>query len=644
MKLVCFILVLAGSLWVLRPTTTPEKYALIVAVGKYKWWNNLSSANDLALMQQTLQRQGFHSENIFIVRDAQATKAGIKKAFEDLTSRVPTGSIVVCHFSGHGQQISDDNGDEADGLDEALIPYDAPMSLDQKTGYDGGLHLRDDELGEWVSRLRAKLGDKGHVLLLLDSCHSGSATRGSAKVRGGAAPLLLPNARTTTSVAENGSGFFEGKSRGEVSKGLANYVVISGAKANEENRESKDASGLPVGSLTYAVSQTWANLNGSQINYYEWFGRIMNSMAAIVPYQTPTIEGDSEAALLSGDYVKIKPYFNVLAVLKDNEIRLDAGQLMGIFKGSKIALYGKGEAPVATGEVTVSNALLALVKLDKKLPPTALPKEYRVYVTEQTFGDLNVRLKVETSDKTLLDSLRAVPYIELAKTEPIDLILRNTPDGFQLYTAAEGLPFGKVQKNGTDCAEQVRNYVQTKILRTVDLIADSSMNIGLTVVPLEIVDDKLTGQQTTKKTGYPLGDIPSFQTGMQADFILENTGSSTLFVTGVDIMPNGLVSVLFPTPNEQPIDYKIDAGKSKTIRLKFGPPFGTETIKLYATSNAIDLRPIILTRGQDRSRSGPPHPIEQFFRRSYLRTRAVTVDPPPVQSGRVLAFTFQMIE
>ena len=52
---------------------------------------------------------------------------------------------VVVHFSCHGHQIEDDNNDEIDGLDEAIVPYGAVASYDERkfkelfAGY-----LRDD--------------------------------------------------------------------------------------------------------------------------------------------------------------------------------------------------------------------------------------------------------------------------------------------------------------------------------------------------------------------------------------------------------------------------------------------------------------------------------------------------------------------
>ena len=107
-------------------------------------------------------------------------------------------------------------------------------------------------------------------------------------------------------------------------------------------------------------------------------------------------------------------------------------------------------------------------------------------------------------------------------------------------------------------------------------------------------------------------------------------------------MPDNRVAVLFPKNTEQPAEYKIDAGKTKVIEMKFAPPFGTETIKVYATTSPIDLRPVVSSRGGPQP--GPQHPFETFLRKTYVRTRSGQVDAPPVQSGAVLTYTFKMIE
>ena len=72
--------------------------------------------------------------------------------------------------------MMDLNGDEEDGLDEALIPYDA-LFWYLPGVYEGEKHFSDDELGEWIDRFRCKLGKSGQIFVLLDACHSGTANR-----------------------------------------------------------------------------------------------------------------------------------------------------------------------------------------------------------------------------------------------------------------------------------------------------------------------------------------------------------------------------------------------------------------------------------------------------------------------------------
>ena len=38
---------------------------------------------------------------------------------------VKSGDIVYLHFSCHGQPVEDLDGDEKDGWDESIVPYDA---------------------------------------------------------------------------------------------------------------------------------------------------------------------------------------------------------------------------------------------------------------------------------------------------------------------------------------------------------------------------------------------------------------------------------------------------------------------------------------------------------------------------------------
>lgn len=147
--------------------------ALLVGVGAYE---NLSAAqqllgppNDLKLMRGLLtQTLGYTDDQIKALGDADATKSSVIAAIRDwLLDGTQSGDRVFFYFSGHGVQLTDLNDDEEDGRDEALAMYDVRPGVG---GYENV--LLDDE----IEQLFAEVSDR-FVTMIVDACHSGTATR-----------------------------------------------------------------------------------------------------------------------------------------------------------------------------------------------------------------------------------------------------------------------------------------------------------------------------------------------------------------------------------------------------------------------------------------------------------------------------------
>lgn len=160
--------------------------ALVVAIGTYPMdsgWENIHGDNDGILVCELLKRN--HYQQVLLLENEKATKGAINLALQKLYEDVEAGDYLFLHFSCHGQQMMDLNGDEEDGLDEALIPYDA-LFWYLPGIYEGERHFCDDELGEWIDKFRHKLGKSGQIFVLLDACHSGTANRyvGNIYIRG----------------------------------------------------------------------------------------------------------------------------------------------------------------------------------------------------------------------------------------------------------------------------------------------------------------------------------------------------------------------------------------------------------------------------------------------------------------------------
>ncbi len=158
-----------------------KKRALLIGVSTYpKYrqvqldWHNIHGANDAALIGSTLRCQGF---TVTTLTNRQATAKSIRRAFARLAGQTLNGDLIYIQFSGHGQPFEDRNGDEADGWDEAIVPYDAGQRYVAKV-YDGRNHIIDDELNVYITNIRKKAGPSGFVYVVLDACHMGGASRG----------------------------------------------------------------------------------------------------------------------------------------------------------------------------------------------------------------------------------------------------------------------------------------------------------------------------------------------------------------------------------------------------------------------------------------------------------------------------------
>src|SRR5271165_1062421 len=108
-----------------QPTAAPGDRALLVGIDRYEnpKFNLKGSANDVRNMARLLAETfGFRPQQIMTLLDAQATRANILRTFDDWLIRESTpGARVFFFMSSHGAQVPDLNGDEEDGLDEAVV-------------------------------------------------------------------------------------------------------------------------------------------------------------------------------------------------------------------------------------------------------------------------------------------------------------------------------------------------------------------------------------------------------------------------------------------------------------------------------------------------------------------------------------------
>lgn len=120
----------------------------------------INDANDWAA---ELNDRGF---NVHSLIESDATKGQILDALREMVNRLGRGDVLVVTNSSHGTYVRDTSGDEPDGTDEAMCPYDLPNLV------------LDDELYDVFSQ-RA-VGSR--VVMISDSCFSGTLNRMMAPV------------------------------------------------------------------------------------------------------------------------------------------------------------------------------------------------------------------------------------------------------------------------------------------------------------------------------------------------------------------------------------------------------------------------------------------------------------------------------
>lgn len=220
----------------------------------------------------------------------KATRANVLAGLRGAAKTLKAGDLFFISYSGHGGQVPDVSGDEADKQDETWCLYDGQL-IDDELYY---------ELSQFASGVR--------VLVLSDSCHSGTVTRAAPvpTTTPSLRPKLMPPAVGMRTYREH-QAFYDklqldvakraGKAVVDPDTALANVaasgrltaivrkfnpavVLISGC---QDNQTSMD--GEHNGAFTEGLLKVWNNgaFNG---NYGTFHARIRASMP---PTQTPNL-------------------------------------------------------------------------------------------------------------------------------------------------------------------------------------------------------------------------------------------------------------------------------------------------------------------------------------------------------------------
>ena len=160
-------------------------------------------ANDMAAIAKT---KGMKST---VLLTKKATRANMLAAMRAAAKTLASGDFFFLTYSGHGGQVPDVTGEEIDKKDETWCLFDGQLIDDELYA----------ELGRFASGVR--------VLVLSDSCHSGTVTREvpqMGEVSPHQRPKLMPEAVAMRTYREHQS--FYDKLQRDVAKAAGDKLAV----------------------------------------------------------------------------------------------------------------------------------------------------------------------------------------------------------------------------------------------------------------------------------------------------------------------------------------------------------------------------------------------------------------------------------
>lgn len=624
----------------------PRKRALLVGISNYKrkgaddeWWN-LNTELDLELLTKVLvEKFKFAPGDIVTLRDAQATKHAILGEWRKLVAQTAKGDVVFVHFSGHGDSIPDDNGDEIDGKDESLVPFDYASKKNPAN------NIRDDEIGKLLGDLKQR--EPGNVTVSIDSCYSGTATRGDYVTRGGGGGDAKPEGESPSGLREKSASYSK------------DYVFLAASNPRQLAKEI-DYDKRRMGVYTFALVKALSEAT-PRTTYRDLFERVNDIITTKRGDQNPQFEGSPDELVFDGTAVRQERYVSVVRPVgtkaSAEKAVLQTGRLLGATPKSRYAIYAAGTKDpqekdalkLAEGEIIEVDATASVLKLDRPVAADKLSAA-RAFETQHFYEDAPLRV-VLLRDVRRVRGGEAVAsafvhgqarggtglgVAEFSEAGP-DEGLNGEAYDVKVYPAGEREVRDKVvpagfkglvmeRKDGSilatvseerDLTAEIRDALEResrfRVIKGLKDNEDPRLKIDLRIVPVEVkFDTKGNILSTTPKPDLArnAGGMPVFKLGDHFMLEVENQGDLDVYVTILNLRSDGTVAPGFPQtkPWLPPADNLIPRGKTVRIPPPYvfviTEPLGEESFRAIATIAPTDFSPLLDEQFIGRARGG----------------------------------------
>lgn len=147
-----------------------KTYALVVGIDEYDHITSLRGAvNDAEDVADALR--SLPDTEVITLYNHQATRDAVLSAWRGMAAKALPADQIIVTYAGHGshEPAAYPETEKDDGRDEILL-----MAGFAADGVGAGERIRDDEIAELIA-----MTPEITVIVVLDSCHSGTATRAS---------------------------------------------------------------------------------------------------------------------------------------------------------------------------------------------------------------------------------------------------------------------------------------------------------------------------------------------------------------------------------------------------------------------------------------------------------------------------------
>ncbi|MBD2694909.1 caspase family protein [Anabaena catenula] len=538
------------------------------------------------------------------------TYINIVEKFQELSRVAENGDFVYIHYSGHGGRTKTKypklKGD--DGVDEALVPTDI--------GTKEGQYFRDIEL----AHILKKMVDKGLVVtIVLDSCHSGGATKGvDSDIRGlDVVDETLRPIESLVASSEELVATWESLTKGTRNVTAASgwlpeqrgYTLLAACRDNEFAYEYAFDGKERNGALTYWLLDSLKKL-GTGVTYKVLHDRLLAKIHSQFERQVPMLQGERDRLIFGSNSVDYQLAIPVIQVdLAQKRVQLQAGEANGVLKGAEFAIYSLG-----TADIKQTNKRVALVQItelgavDSWAEIKQVLGENQVENIEQGATALLLHPSVKLVRKVrLLPTKSALPELEIAKPtvegnawiefvsgdensdEAVAYQVSVNEKGEYEILDPGGKPIANLQPvlkvGDPDAAANVVNRLVHLSKYQAVLLLDNNDPVSALAGKIKVELCK-AGDNRELKPFDKSGKIPTLNVDEFAYLKIRNESSQTLNITVLAIQPDWSIGKLHPIGADFVI---LEAGRQIKPPIRFrtslpeGYQEGADVLKVFAT-------------------------------------------------------------